>query len=502
MKKTEPPREPKDKKARDFITGVSRPGLSHTLFVRAGAGAGKTHCLQERVKNLLLHHDCMPEKLAVITYTTKAAAEIKDRIRLAIEKAASSNADKELQTKAAVLLDELNKSKMSTVHAFCFDLLKEYPVEFGIDPVCQIADDRATAALKREVQRLFYEAEAINDPQFKAELEARKRLNEEFPNAVREDHLFSFFGVLYQNRELKARRLPSLSPKALTKLKGEMNALLVQLVADITIGIEKAIAKNDDKLYLKREEILQRLAIHGIITSKKSQDCSALLEAVLLSGSSPFPHSAGAKGNYKDPEFLAGYKERAGQFKGLLETYRQEQAVNCYHLLLDIYPLYSSLYQSFKRSHGLLDFADCLILLRNGLRDKPFLKSALQSRFDVIIVDEFQDSDPLQSEILIHLASANVDAGTSWEDLELVPGKLTFMGDPKQSIFGFARADISIYLKVMKLITANDTLADQVLSTNFRSLPGVLEFVNQHFDKIITKHETEPFASPEYDATK
>lgn len=472
---------PKDQAARDLITGANPEGLGRNLFVRAGAGAGKTHCIMERVKNLLVGGELKPAKLAVITYTVKAAAELKERIRFELERA-----------QAIELLDELNQARISTVHSFCYDLLREFPVEFGIDPSCEIADERRSAIVHREVVRRFFEAQALGDPRFAQAFERHSKLASEFGDAVSDDALFGIFQTLYRNRELKAIPVDGGSPEELKRLREAACRHLADLIQAFDREIEEQIRDESDKLYQKRGEILKTYQQQG-------GKLEELLSFILKTGKNLFPGNAGSQGNYRSREFLKALKEKISAFRGTLEMFQQERVAGCYRLILESYPVYARLHDEYKREHSLLDFADCLILMRDRLRDHEFLRVALQQRFDRLIIDEFQDSDPLQSEILFHLASEDAEPGTPWDMQKLVPGKLVFVGDPKQSIYGFSRADISIYLRVMSRLIQADEKSDVVLFTNFRSNRDVVALVNECFSRIIRPHPDEPFASPEYE---
>ena len=101
-------------------------------------------------------------------------------------------------------------------------------------------------------------------------------------------------------------------------------------------------------------------------------------------------------------------------------------------------------YLDLKRRSGKLDFNDLLILVRDLLRSNRDVRQYLQRRYSHIFVDEFQDTDPLQAEILILLSSADAEE-TSWLNVTPAPGKLFLVGDPKQSIYKFRRADLALY---------------------------------------------------------
>jgi ATP-dependent helicase/nuclease subunit A len=134
-------------------------------------------------------------------------------------------------------------------------------------------------------------------------------------------------------------------------------------------------------------------------------------------------------------------------------------------------------YAAVKRERNLLDFRDLAICTRDLLRDRPSVRRRVADRFDEILIDEMQDTDPLQMEIALMLA-ADGDVPPDPFDAPLVPGKLFLVGDPKQSIYRFRRADIELYESVRQRIGGDEPAA---VSTNFRSHPAVLDFVNRVF---------------------
>ena len=115
-------------------------------------------------------------------------------------------------------------------------------------------------------------------------------------------------------------------------------------------------------------------------------------------------------------------------------------------------------YEDLKKRSGKLDFLDLLIRTRDMIRDHDAVRADFQERFTHIFVDEFQDTDPLQAEILLLLAAS--DRGTCrWRDVTPVPGKLFIVGDPKQSIYRFRRADVGTYLQVKELLSKEGVIA-------------------------------------------
>ncbi|NNE42979.1 MAG: UvrD-helicase domain-containing protein, partial [Gemmatimonadetes bacterium] len=139
---------------------------------------------------------------------------------------------------------------------------------------------------------------------------------------------------------------------------------------------------------------------------------------------------------------------------------------------------YAREYERVKRERGLLDFRDLALATRDFLRDRPAARRRIAARFDDILMDEVQDTDPLQMEIAFLLAAEGEIPADPLE-ARLTPGKLFLVGDPKQSIYRFRRADIELYERAVERIAAQGETPH--IRANFRSRPEVLEFVNGVF---------------------
>jgi len=143
-----------------------------------------------------------------------------------------------------------------------------------------------------------------------------------------------------------------------------------------------------------------------------------------------------------------------------------------------------SAYEAAKAKAGALDFLDLLLKTRDLIRDNPAVRSSFQQRFKRIFVDEFQDTDPLQAEILLLLAAAD-PATTNWRETRPVPGKLFLVGDPKQSIYRFRRADVGIYRGVYEMLQAAGA-GRVTLRTSFRARPNIQRTINAAFEPVMT----------------
>jgi ATP-dependent helicase/nuclease subunit A len=144
---------------------------------------------------------------------------------------------------------------------------------------------------------------------------------------------------------------------------------------------------------------------------------------------------------------------------------------------------------------GHISFDGLLVRARNLVRDHERVRGELKRRYRTILIDEFQDTDPIQYEILLYLAEQSNRSASDWRKIRLEAGKLFVVGDPKQSIYAFRRADIEAYLEVVeKIVMAQDGIECR-LTTNFRSDGAILDVVNGAFDKLI---QAQPGLQPPY----
>ena len=230
------------------------------------------------------------------------------------------------------------------------------------------------------------------------------------------------------------------------------------------------------------------------LESVRGRDHDAL-EAVLVS-----LRRAGA-GNWKGYGGGFGDVERAEVFRRRaelherLKKFRDDAGANLAPLLREeLWPLVE-IYEEIKRRAGRLDFLDLLLVARNLVRDNAAVRAELQERFTHIFVDEFQDTDPLQAEILLLLSSAD-PAESNWMQVRPRPGKLFIVGDPKQSIYRFRRADVSLYQDVKQMLLKGGAALEN-LTVSFRATPALQDAVNAAFAPLmIEESRTQPVYAP------
>jgi ATP-dependent exoDNAse (exonuclease V) beta subunit len=428
-----------------------RSCLDLTLCVEAGAGAGKTTALVSRIIALVQSGRATIDRLAVITFTEKAAAELASRVREGLEAAARDAAPEEAARLAAAI-DGLAQARIETIHAFCRHLLAERPVEAGLDPAFRtlneieqrLAFDAAYAAWARE---RFDADDPVLRRAFNRGLDSR-----DLRAVVEEVHRF---------RALLPFDQPTVDPPVAVFLQ-ELAAAVEELET-----LVPACHSPDDR------GLAQVAAARRLLDDCRRAADDEQVERILLR--TPKITSAGNQQNWRPAEACRRQKAICAHLGERLEEVRAALRGAALASLIPLAEGFVRRYADERRARGIAEFDDLLIWVRDLLRDHPEVRRAFQERFVAVLVDEFQDTDALQVEILLLLTSR--DALSTGEQRP-APGALFVVGDPKQSIYRFRRADVATYLRVRDELLAEGRRG---IVQNFRSVPGVIAWVNRVF---------------------
>jgi ATP-dependent helicase/nuclease subunit A len=437
-----------------------------TFFVEAAAGTGKTTALVGRIVGLIRAGAGTLDRIVAVTFTEKAAGEMKLRLRSEIEKA-RSRATREERDRLDGALEELELARIGTIHALCGDLLHERPIEAGIDPLFEVASEEEADEIADWAFEDWFQTILAEPPEGVRRV-LRRRSGRQSPR----EQLRSAMQTLREHRDFPTpwRRqtfdrngaidalLTELSaPGALATRSSWPDDYLTRNLADISRFIDETIRLEAvrDRDYDGRESDLRAVARWRSWTWKGAKKTTF--------------------GNRSRDEVLA----LRDQAKANLDAFIAASDSDLAPLLHDALQRPIAAYDVLKAKAGRLDFLDLLVKARNLIRDSPAVRGELQRRISHFFVDEFQDTDPLQAEILLLLA-ADDPGETDWRAVRPVPGKLFLVGDPKQSIYRFRRADVALYEEVKERL---HRLGAEVLllTTSFRSPPSIQTFVNLAF---------------------
>jgi ATP-dependent exoDNAse (exonuclease V) beta subunit len=469
---------------------------ARNVLIDAGAGTGKTTLLADRLVELVA-----PEKsggsavpigrIAAITFTRKAAGELKLRVReRLLSGLARSSGPRAAQLRDA--LAGLDTAYISTIHSFCDRLLRLRPVEARLSPSYDIAED--ASALEHEAFHLLLEAaqsqrldaELAGTPAAGLAREAQETVIDALSVGLRRDtqegEFWSYFGLDALARSFIQQR-------------------------DVSPTLPPAPRFSAKPFHVAREEFLQRAKDLGgdtlgarwigrlgaVLRRLEGEDDPVPLWAALgklVRGPGGKSSGVQKKVHFADEESAWGLWKiyEAGSFKKEKRgSSLRDDLVQPLHRwmarrLVRLRPVVLALYDKVKARRRQLDQIDLLLCLRNLLAKDLATRGFYQSLFDHVFIDEFQDTDPLQAEVALYLCEARPVA-TDWTQVELAPGRLTLVGDPKQSIYRFRRADIAVYDQVRAHVARGSCLS-VTLSTNFRSTAPLIDFVNDRFARI------------------
>ncbi len=457
-----------------------------TLIVEAAAGTGKTTSVTERIVAMVATGTARIGEIAAITFTEKAAGELRLRIRQGIEARIEQEDDPEPRARLEKALAQLEEASIGTIHAFCGEILRERPIEAGVDPDFQILSGQEREALIERVFQAFLRQQLAKPGPGISRLLRRSRDSRENPL----DILRRAAGLLLDYRRLDApwsrrgwdgeeavrRTIGEDPPEIADPGKEEPTAwptlfeierlyrAFPEPTADARVNWLRFSMAGAEAL---AREIRVRRAIDAVDSEWVEQ---ALASLSVQQYSGPPPPDRPCAEKWRD------------DFRERLEWFQKESNADLAALLREDLRGLVRGYQEAKQKAGQLDFDDLLDLVRDLLAENAEVRAELRSRFRQILVDEYQDTDPLQTEIVMLLTSEEPAEGEPPPG-PLIPGRLCLVGDPKQSIYRFRRADVANYLAVKKRLLAAGAVEVR-LSTNFRSVPRITDLVNEIMEPV------------------
>ena len=443
--------------------------LSTCYLVEAAAGTGKTTLLVARIVQIVETTLTRLPRVVAITFTEKAAGELKSKLKETLEKRADD--DGEAAEHCRVALQDLDAMPVGTIHAFCRELIAERPVEAGVDPGFSVLDEAASQSAHSDFfeQWLSEELRGECPP-----VEPLLRWGMTVDGTGADATLRSLFQELLRHRDdLDSLTIPHLSKRPLLD---HASALRDSIHA--AAGLLSACREPEDKC---AREIRKAL----LWSEELNTDSLALLFHA-TQHPPKLKSNLGQKSSWDSPEALVRAREFCADFPEMTSALAWSVFSHFAAPLLEWMRRGVRRYEAARRERAQLDFDDLLILARNMLQSSRAARDYFRQRFDYILVDEFQDTDPLQTEVAFFLCERDGRFVSRWEDVELDTGKLFIVGDPKQSIYRFRRADLDLYGRVRdKLAHDGERLT---IRANFRSEGGLISEVNALFREWMRGH--------------
>ncbi len=476
-----------DKNREQILTDFSK-----NILIEAGAGSGKTTILVNRILNQIKKTDITLDKIVAITFTDKSAIELHDRFQAQLFKAYQLATGEE-KNKLKKAMADMDKIHISTIHSFCLSLLKEMPFEAGLSLETTVVQDQQDIKFKKDHFTKFCEQDRNNQDLEINRLKTKLRevdinpeiLQDVFCSICEKD------GVTWvYDKEIittDAQEFFERSKKIL-----EMIRAVLSREYDPEIGFteeERRLggAQTKDQTPVIKEET--GIALKWLVRTRDQEPASEIVEIIAkLDKSMNICVAQNSKNKNYDQAMLEMGKQVNKKLKelqvdlacaSLKDDYSRYRHALCVQFLIE-----AMAYFNFeKKKEKKLTNKDLLVMARNMIRDSDVARKFFKAKYHCFYVDEFQDTDPIQTELLFYLASKDTNRPDHWEDCQLRDGTLCMVGDPKQSIYAFTGADIKLYNRVKDKMEKDDNGAVYGLQRNYRSNKKICNWVEQTFSK-------------------
>jgi ATP-dependent exoDNAse (exonuclease V) beta subunit (contains helicase and exonuclease domains) len=471
--------------------------LDKSLQIEAGAGSGKTSLLAGRIVANLAS-GVHPRSIAAVSFTEKASAELMTRVAIFIDEVIARNVRPEISpafpggpTEQQVLnLVEARKHigdlVCTTIHGFCQRIIKPYPVEADIDPGAQVLDPVEAGLVFDDIfDRWLRSKLSGHDPD-------ENLITSIITNDARTGLALTrqIADILRENPALKVPEA-SFGPDT-----HEAFCTAVAAFEEWYAGCGYMVPEHDTYLEALR-------TLRDTVSKPARAHCAVIAMASAIQSSYLFTskrtiRTYKVKGKWEacapSKSVGTGHNTEACQHyetcSAALEELQRKVAAAALYMLRDEVSPVIRMYSDYKRDAAFLDFGDLLVAAHRLLENFPAIREALGSQYTHILVDEFQDTDPLQTQIFLRLAFDMIEG--KWMPR---PGSIFLVGDPKQAIYRFRGADVATYVRMREIMLAADKEAVLSVSTNFRSLSSILDHVNAVFSEVLSVEGQPGFTS-------
>ena len=397
------------------------------VLVEAGAGTGKTGVMVERYCRLVCEDGVSPESVLAFTFTDKAAAELRQRIRAEIELRAARGSER-----ASELLGTIGGAWVTTIHGFCNRLLAAHPVAIGIDPRFRVLDAP----------------------------ESERAAREAFDEALEE--------FLASGEDDRERTVAAFDIAALRAMVcGAHAELRSRGIADPSLG-EPPVSEPGAALRAASESAAAALEELGPADPNRDLLERALEVLPTEGGEAPGLDELVALRTESKAKPLCAYREAIET--AVVAVAEAGEGSLAYRHVAELLTLYSRRFEAVKQRRGGLDFED-LQILAVRLLEQTEAGAAYRGRFGVLLVDEFQDTNRLQLRLIEALRGPDT--------------RLMVVGDELQSIYGFRHADLDVFRERKRAIETADDGELLALSGNFRSRPELIGAVNAIGERLL-----------------
>jgi ATP-dependent exoDNAse (exonuclease V) beta subunit len=491
---------------------MSRPfhlALEKNLALMAGAGAGKTYSLVTMTLHLLAGaregaKPLRPSRLCMVTFTDKAAAEMRARVRARLDALVHAEPKAVLEPELRgslerlgrpfpsrdtwrALREELGSASVGTFHSLCGQLLRRAPPGSGVDPSFEVLDELEARTLLLDVcERVVLDALEAGDAGVR---ELCQELT--FSGSDFTEGLVSSLAATYGKLREEGLRAAEIRISSADEARAGLETLVERC---------RRLCDTVRELDVKGEWNTLREALEGALDGLTPENCFEperlpSLKAAFLEDGRDVRRLRKEPGNSMKELYWCFFGKSDGSVMRLEDAYAGWRTAPFEASFRALLAQVEARHEEEFARRNALDFTALLVKTRDLLRDVPDYRRQVQERLGALLVDEFQDTNRLQLELVLLLAEQR-DGGPRPlrpdEDLvvalPLEPAFLCAVGDRKQSIYEFRGADVSVFEVLAKKIEAEGGVRD-FLQHNRRSVPPLLDFFNQAFAGVLVPGE-------------
>ena len=424
--------------------------LTRTVVVEAGAGSGKTTAIVRRIV-ALVRAGTPIESIVAVTFTEAAAAELRGRVREELETVLEG--DRPDAERAHAALTGLDDASITTLHGWARRIVAEFPLELGVPPDSDVLDEVQASITRARAWRGFLD-ELLADPALERSVAALDAAS------YRLWQLREAYEAMTDHLDRLEALAPPTDPLPITV---DVEAVLAAIDSAVAFAPE---CRNPDDLLLADLRLLADDA-NRLRVARSDLD---QLEILCEDG-----WKRSTRGKKDDWRNKAATVEAVAAVCDAVTTVRDRAIAAAVTNVTARVVRHLRTEAARRQRAGELEFSDLLVLARRLLRTTPAARRRLHERTATVIIDEFQDTDPIQIELAALVATDAPDvAQQPWWELPIPAGRLVVVGDPKQSIYRFRRADLRVFRRVLAVHEGSSVS----FTANFRSRPGILAWVD------------------------
>lgn len=447
-----------------IIDQMARDKIKHELgtnfLVEAGAGSGKTTSLVDRMVNLIYVGTAEIQEIVAITFTRKAADELKVRFQAKLEDTWKRESDPDAKFRLGVALQNIERCFLGTVHSFCAKLLRERPIEANLDLTFKELEAGDDEEILEEAWQLYLQyLMNSNSGQFDAIEDLGISIDQMLPWLK---ELKEFSDVEWVTEHVAKPELQADYQTFMNLIKEARKVVPDQEPDRGYDSLQKAIVTA-----VQKERYIDASQDKNIIS------IFTLFDKNLKPTYNRWPSKEDAK--FYEEKIVTALEMK---IKPLIQAWKEY----CHPKIISFLKEAVQAYEGLKKERSLLNFQDLMMHTSKLLKENAEVRGYFQDKYRYLLVDEFQDTDPIQAEIMFFLTGEDITE-KNWTHCKPRQGSLFVVGDPKQAIYRFRRADIDTYNRVKQLIEEHGGEVLQ-LTMNFRTL----DCVTQELNPVIKNH--------------